>query len=204
MVISDKKLLENISKKDESAFKELYDRYSQSILKQVSSRIKDINAIEDLCQEFWLFVWTSSSLIRINEEGDASKSLFYILSKRILDYYRHITKSIIIQNENIENDVSKNIQYCHVFEDLVEKDIIELVDQLVNKLPQLDQKIYQLRIKRGYPIKETANQLSISEKTVQSHMTKITSEIRSQLTFISLFVNSSILLNFYDYLNSFL
>ncbi|MFV0539165.1 MAG: RNA polymerase sigma factor [Dysgonomonas sp.] len=188
---TDKDLLNDISKKDELAFKELYDRYSKPVFKQVSSRITDINIIEDLLQEYWLFIWSSSSLIRLDEKGDASKSLFFILSKRILDHYRNAGKNIVYNKDNFENTISSELQYTHVFEDLIEKEIFELIDQLIANLPELDKLIFDFRIRKQLSIKETAAELSISEKTVQNRMTKISSEIRSQLTLVSIFITSS-------------
>lgn len=109
MVKSDRELLDRIAKKEETAFDELYNRYSKSILMQISSRISNVDAIEDLCQEFWLFVWSSNHLIRTDENGNASKSLYFTVSKRILDYYRNSAKAIVTSKENIENNTVTDI-----------------------------------------------------------------------------------------------
>ncbi|MBP1618814.1 MAG: sigma-70 family polymerase sigma factor [Bacteroidetes bacterium] len=178
----DKDLLEGILKKDESSFKELYDKYSGITLRQISSRVADTDTAKDLLQDFWLFVWTSANLVRTDDKGNASKSLFFILSKRILDYYRHVAKSITENVDDMEKIADQNLQYSHVMENIIGKEIDLLIDQLMSQMPELDQLIFKFRIKKQFSIKETAAELSISEKTVQNRMTKISSELREKLT----------------------
>lgn len=201
MITSDKELLERISGKEEPAFKELYERYSRPILRQISSRIGDADAIEDVCQDFWMFVWSSHHIIRTDENGDAAKSLYFILSKKILDYFRNTARNIISCNENVENYISPDIEYNHVFEDLVEKELTDLLARLINELPELDQRIYQLRIKGNYSIADTAAKLAISEKTVRNRMTGITSKIRTELSIINLIISSSVIYEFIQNIN---
>jgi RNA polymerase sigma factor (sigma-70 family) len=178
----DKDLLEGILKKDEGSFKKLYAKYSDITLRQISSRIADADTSKDLFQDFWLSVWTSAEWVRTDEEGNASKSLFFILSKRILDYYRNLAKNLTENVDDIEKIVDQRLHYSHVIETIVEKEIDLLIDQLISQMPELDQLIFTFRVKKQFSIRETAAELSMSEKTVQNRMTKISSELREKLT----------------------
>lgn len=177
----DKDLLMGIRKKNEDSFKMLYDKYSDITLRQISSRIADKDAVKDLFQDFWLYVWTSADLLRIDEKGEASKSLFFILSKRILDYYRNAAKNITENLDSIENLAGENLLYSHVVENILEKEVFDLVDQLIDNMPEIDQLIFDYRIRKQYSIKETASELALSEKTIQNRMTKISGELRKKL-----------------------
>ena len=182
MEVLDNKLIAGIQKKDEESFKLLYDKYSLITLKQISSRISDQYAVKDVFQDFWLYVWTSANLIRIDNDGNVSKSLFFILSKRILDYYRNSSKSRTENLEHIDNLSNDTLQYSHVMESILEKEILQLVDQLMNNMPEIDQMIFDYRIRKNYSIKETALELSIKEKTVQNRMTKISKTLHEKLS----------------------
>lgn len=200
---SDKDILIAIATQDKVAFSELYERYSDPVLKRLCSRIGDLYVAEDLFQEFWMFIWKSPLLVRVDEEESAAKSLYYILSKHILDYYR-LSQKILSSKENLnESSNIKELQYSHVSEEVIEKDIALLIDQLVAAMPDLDRHIFNLRVKKQYSIKETARMLKISEKTVQNRMTGIRGDIKSQLTGLSIVVGSEVALKILQYLERF-
>lgn len=133
----DKELLDGIRNREEGSFKILYERYGEITLKQIGSRISDADTAKDLYQDFWLSVWTSTELIRTDELGDASKSLFFILSKRILDYYRDQAKRAVDSVGDMENVVDGRFYYSHVLESIIGKEISQLVDQLLGEMPEL-------------------------------------------------------------------
>lgn len=198
---SDKNILMAIATQNKDAFSELYERYSDSVLKRLCSRIGDLYVAEDLFQEFWLFIWNSPLVVRVDENENAAKSLYYILSKHILDYYRTSQKVLLSRNSVDDSSEIKELHYSHVSEDIIEKDIALLIDQLVAAMPDLDRHIFNLRVRKQYSIKETAKMLKISEKTVQNRMTGIRGEIKSQLTGLSLVVSAEAIAKLLHYLD---
>lgn len=193
---TDEELLSDIiSNKDEKSFTLLYDRYSIFILNLINSRLSNTDEAADLLQDFWASIWLSPQLVRVDEKGCAKKSLQYILSKRILDYYRRVYRKIVLSKEvDYENQPQAEPFYSHVLEDLLLKEI----EALVNALPKKERIIYNLRMKKQYSVKEIASMLGISEKTVQNRLSMISKKLRYQQSSLSILINIEIILQILD------
>jgi RNA polymerase sigma-70 factor (ECF subfamily) len=55
-------------------------------------------------------------------------------------------------------------------DEIIYNDLIEILNKAIGKLPQKRQEIFKLSRMQGLPYKEIAQKLSISEKTIETHM----------------------------------
>lgn len=179
--MTDQELLENIAQKDPSSFKALYDRYSDTLNGWAYSRIKDREATADLMQEFWASLWLNPQNMRPDEEGSVRRFLLQNVSFRILKYFHKQSVSVEIANDEIVAGQIQSLSYNHVQEEMDEKEIRRLIDGVLETLPVLQRRIYELRCMEQRSVKETASILEISESTVRNGLSAARSVLREKV-----------------------
>ena len=179
--MTDQELLDRIAEKDSKAFDVLYNRYERLFYRWVFSRLNDYDAACDITQIFWIAVWTSPTGIQVNEQGSAKDYLLRNLTFRILKQVQKEANKMEISNENLLGKQVENLTYTHISEDFYVKEILHLMDEILKNLPPLTRKIYELRHVEHRSVKETAEALSISEKTVRNGLSSALSTLRQEL-----------------------
>jgi len=179
--MTDQELLDRIAEKDAKAFDVLYNRYERLFYRWVFSRLNDYDAACDITQIFWIAVWTSPTGIQVNEQGSAKDYLLRNLTFRILKQVQKEANKMEISNENLLGKQVENLTYTHISEDFYVKEILHLMDEILKNLPPLTRKIYELRHVEHRSVKETAEALSISEKTVRNGLSSALSTLRQEL-----------------------
>lgn len=182
---SDKQLLEAILRKEESAFNELYSRYWRLLYQWAFSRVKDREMAQDILQIFWMQVWEQPQKMKTDQKDAVRSFMLHALSYRILDYLKSTEFRLAgVENSRIENN-SDLVVYTHILEELEIKDLHTEIDRILDTLPEVARKVYLLRERKKMTVKETADRLLISEKTVRNNLSLVLVAIRKQLSNIS-------------------
>ena len=159
----------------EPAFAQIYDRYQKKVFRFFLKRIMNHETARELTQETFVKLWKSG--------GEAH--LFTIASSILIDHLRrraHERKRLSGLANKINADSSPANSSPHrAFETA---DYLKVV---VRDLPPARKKIILLKMGAGFTNKEIASQLSISEKTVEDHVTKALRHIRAILSILLLF-----------------
>lgn len=179
--MTDKQLLERISRKDERAFRMLYDRYRKLFFGWVLSRLNDKEASCDLTQEFWINVWTTPEKVRYDDYGSAKNWLLRHISFGIMDYIRIQCRRLEITDEMLVEQKMGLMVYTHVQEDLDFSELQQIIDSVLRDLPPLVQKVYELRCVRNLSARETARALGVAESTVYNNLSSALMDLRSRL-----------------------
>ncbi len=179
---TDKNLLEAIHERDEKAFNEFYIRYSALLYKWAYKRIGDAEIVNDIAQDFWSKLWVNPQIIKTNNDDSAKNFLLHFYTFRILDYFRDVNKKReLIVPENYLNSLADTTSYTHILEDIQEKEVHDLINEILESLPKLTQEIFVCRWKKNYSIKETASYLNIGEKIVYNKTLVALKNIRSKV-----------------------
>ncbi|WP_310554521.1 sigma-70 family RNA polymerase sigma factor [Flavobacterium sp.] len=187
MKTSDKELLEKIAHKNEIAFNEFYKNYSVLLYKWAYNRIGNYEVCNEVTQEFWSSFWINPDIIKTNEEGSAKNFLLHFFTYRILDYLRANNK----RNKSMANDweydnLESTLSYSHILEEIHEKEIHTLIDEILDTLPALTKEVFICRLKKNYSIEETAAYLNIKKKTVYNRSVSGLKTIRTKVNEINL------------------
>lgn len=178
----DKKLLEEIAKKDEKAFNEFYKKYAPLLYKWVFNRIGDYEASHEVTQDFWSSFWINPNIIKTNDEGCAKNFLLHFFTYRILDYLRsHNKREKSLAYDWEFDNLASTLSYSHILEEIHEKEIHALIDEILETLPDLTKEVFICRLKKNYSVKETATHLNIDEKTVYNRSFLALTTIRSKV-----------------------
>ncbi|MFE2861379.1 MULTISPECIES: RNA polymerase sigma factor [Sphingobacterium] len=102
--IGDKEIWDEIKKGNVSAFEELYYRYANKLLKEVSCRIFDENTVEDLIQDIFLSLWEKRENYQVR--GAIYPYLHGMAINRVLNFYRQhkLTPKFVEIWEQISRD----------------------------------------------------------------------------------------------------
>jgi RNA polymerase sigma factor (sigma-70 family) len=186
----DKKLLEAIAYKDENAFNEFYKRYAALLYKWAFTRIGNAELSNDVTQDFWFNLWTNPQTMKTNNEGSAKNFLLHFFTFRILDYLRAHQKREKSLAYNEHDNLSSTLSYSHILEEIHEKEIYNIINEILDNLPELTRKIFVCRWNDNYTIKETALYLNIDEKSVYNRTFIALKTIRSKIKSVYFYENS--------------
>lgn len=164
--MSDKELLDAISLKNESAFKQFYERYNRLLYRWAYNRTGSIEMTEECLQNFWISVWLEPHKIKTNDKGFAKNFLLHHFTYRMLNFIKDITQNELDRQENYSTgDIQDNLSYSHVEEEFDIQEINLIVSALIQELPENVREAFRLYWQEDYSTKEIAKQLKIDERT---------------------------------------
>lgn len=172
----EKELLIRLIEGDSEAFESIYYAYIERVYYFSYRYLNNSEDAEEIAQDVFSKIWENRS--NINLEKSFSGYLLTTAKNTIFNNYRKKVNhqaycSYIIQY------LQRNMQ--NVEQEIVYKDLMELVEKTIQKLPPKRQEIFRLGRMVGYSHKEIAKKLSISEKTIETHMRLALRDIRAAL-----------------------
>ncbi len=174
-ITNDQKLADVIRLGDERALGKLYDRYWLKLLSIAINRLNSETEAEECVQDVFIGIWRRRELfiITTNMESYLSVAIRNQVMNRLVKRYT--------KKHNPEPQISE-FAYETADSSLLQKELSTLVDGIVSKLPEKCQIVYRLSRLEGKNNKTIAEELNITEKTVEGHLTKAIKTIRKQLS----------------------
>ncbi len=185
MRTSDRQLLDLIVYNDKKAFNEFYKRYARLLYKWAYNRTKDIETTQEISQMFWENIWLSPLSIKTDENGCAKNFMLRFYTFRILDYLKTKQANLCIPTEDtlfLSLEDNEDLSYSHILEELSVKEIHQIIDETIAKLPEIAREIFHLRWEMEYSVAETANKLHLKEKEIYNRYHRILHTIREKIT----------------------
>ncbi|OBW41928.1 RNA polymerase sigma factor [Chryseobacterium sp. MOF25P] len=179
---TDLMLLKKIRNGDQNAFSALYQRYYDSLYKMVFIRTRDKYCTEELLQNLWLKVFENPEFVQVDETGYARKYFFRYMHFRVIDAFKADNKSLKtseIAEESLE-EISAT-EYFQIFEENDIQELFRLIKEVLYEVSDTEQKVYDLRIRQNKSVKETAQLLGVTDKTVHNKLNSVLTKIRNQV-----------------------
>ncbi|MEO8582249.1 MAG: RNA polymerase sigma-70 factor [Flavitalea sp.] len=173
---SDEYLFILLKNSDEKAFETLYERYWQKLFVVAAKRLESASEAEEIVQDIFFNIWKLRFELNIEKSVAAYLSasvrfqVFNGLAKR--KRLRSFSLTIADRYPSCDNAMVNNTRMA---------ELIELLQQTVEKLPQQCKLVYRLSREQGYNRKEIAETLHLSEKTVANHLTRALGILRTVL-----------------------
>ncbi len=178
LTISDtEKIIRRLKKDDKSAVDELFGYYYYPRLYHFSKSILKIETdIDDILQEVFVKIWLNRH--KISNAVTFNAYIFTITKNEVLNLIRSNLRDQTFRNQLFLRSVAEEYQTPNPIEF---DEIKTRIDQLVAALPEKRQQVFILSRTEGLSNKEIAQQLNISEKTVEDHITHAIKYIKSSL-----------------------
>ncbi|WP_299781572.1 RNA polymerase sigma factor [uncultured Formosa sp.] len=168
-------LINRLKVGDEAAYKHLYKLYYSELCNYINTISGSMDVSKDIVQQAYIKVWNKRESLSI--EYSLKKYMFRIAYNLFIDLKREHTKN---------NLLIEQLKY-QVVNDMVESPAVDFDKMLhlliteVDKLPEQCKKVFLLGKKDGLKYREISEELNISIKTVERHMTKALKRLRENL-----------------------
>jgi RNA polymerase sigma-70 factor (ECF subfamily) len=180
---SDRELIKWMANGDQSAFNQLYDRYSKPIYNYILRLINESNFSEDILQETFIAVWQNAG--RFRGEAKVKTWLFRIAHNKAVSWLRRYRKQIR-DHEQIKAETG--IQSSDPQSEAQSVESISIhkwqIEQLTNALNQLStthRAVIELTFIHSFSYKEIGNILGCPVGTVKSRMSYAMQHLRCEL-----------------------
>ncbi len=170
------------AKEDLIFFEDLFKQYYATLKLYAVRYVSNEEIAEDIAQDVFFYVWENRA--KIDFTAPMRPYLLKAVFNRSINHSKSkYVKSNVSIEENIDYYIEKYIQssVLHQEDSLLLKEINAEITACVSELPEQCRKVFTLSRNIGLPNKDIANQLSISVKTVEKHITKALKELKAHL-----------------------
>ena len=179
---SDEELLELMTQNSQAAFDELYSRYWKKVLSVAVHKLHDISEAESVVQDIFFSLWKRRS--ELNITGCISNYLMTCVKYSVIKVLNKRRQQRLFEENTIQG--------LTLLDDSTQKylDFSELSRTLavsVGKLPETCRLVYKLNKEEGKSYREIAQQLGLTEKSVDAYLVRARKSLRASLgSFFSL------------------
>jgi RNA polymerase sigma-70 factor (ECF subfamily) len=161
---------------DKSSVDELFTYYYPRLYHFSQSLLKIETYIDDILQEVFVKLWLNRNKIKNVETFNAY--IFTITKNEILNLIRSNLRDQTFKDKLFVRSVAEEYQTTTKFEF---DEIKSSIERIVAGLPEKRQQIFVLSRRDGLSNKEIAQQLNISSKTVEDHITHAIKYIKNAM-----------------------
>jgi len=174
---TDEQLTLLLKKEDVKAFEEVYHRYWKLMFSIAHAKLNSLTDTEEVVQDIFSDLWNRRESIEINTSLKsylAGAVKFQVYTKLAARYRLKQKQESLAANATQEHDLAADEIYRL-------KVIQQQLAAASNELPERCRLVYQLSREQGYSNKKIAYELKISEKTVETQITRALKHLRSVL-----------------------
>lgn len=167
--MTEKELITRLRKGDMSAYEQAFHIYYPRFVRFAEYIVKDLPTAKDLVQNVFLKVWRYRD--RLIESLSLDNYLYVLTKREVLNHLRSCRVMESLPASLAETPVAASA--------LLDNQVdMSFVKEHIRSLPPQRRKVFELSRLQGLSNKEIARALSISEKTVERHITLAGKQLR--------------------------
>lgn len=169
-------IIEGLERREKIVFDYIFNYYYSSLCAFSMQYIDDRNAVEDLVQDFFVYLWVEAPQLKI--KTSLKSYLFASIKNRCLDYQKHhkITEKyrnfILFSTEKDDNSTEQFF---------AESELRQAIQTSLGKLPPRCREIFELSRLSGLSNQEISDKLGISKRTVELQISNSLKILRKEL-----------------------
>jgi len=168
-------MIASLQKGSMPAFEGLFEQYSQKLYRFSYSYLKSESESEDLVQEVFLKIWENRASLKTGTSFQsylftiAFNSIKKSFSKKARQdkYKTALFEFLSVDNPTLENHPD--------YESLLSK-----LDLLIDQMPARRKEIFMKRKKEGKSVRDIADSMNISPKTVENQITEAMNYLKKE------------------------
>lgn len=175
ITFSQNQLLERLRLGDAAAFTEIYDGLAEKLVTYCYNILQDRETCRDLVHDIFLGIWQRRETLNVTT---SLESYLFIAARN--QVFQVMRKGRV--RESVFNEIELKIWGAPTPDNLLyQKELQARLMHIVSDLPEKMQEVYRLSREQHLSHKEISEQLSISTKTVENHLTAALKKIRLSL-----------------------
>ncbi|WP_430816147.1 RNA polymerase sigma-70 factor [Carboxylicivirga sp. RSCT41] len=175
----DKDMLKLLQKGDEDVYRSIFNQLQPALVIYAKEYVPDTDMASNLVQEAFLKMWEKRHSLKVGTI--LSAYLYKSVRNLCLNYLRHLK----VQDKYLGNEQHVQLNYEALkdksAERLLEGEILERIQQAVEKMTPQCRRVFELSRFEGKSYKEIALEMGIAEKTVENQMGKALKVARAEL-----------------------
>ncbi|MBK8807949.1 MAG: RNA polymerase sigma-70 factor [Bacteroidales bacterium] len=168
-------LTAELRKGNRDAFHHLYDAHYNKLCNFCYKVLNDKTTAEEVVQNFMLKLWEKREALHLPDEID--KYLYKAVYNNSIEYLRKKSKVSVTDNFDINHE-----RLSHS-ENMIETvELSSRISSIKKSLPEMTLQIFEMNRNEGLSYPQIAEQLQISVKTVEYHISKALKTFRQNLS----------------------
>jgi len=173
---NDLDLVKRLQQNEEEALTIIYKEYWQIMYMAAYNLVKDRSVCEDIVQEVFISLWQRREKLQIKT---SLKS--YLYTSTVYKVYDHFSKNKKMLKDELFDNFENKIEASNPETKLMHEELIHHLDSIVDTLPDKCKEVYKLSRENMLSNKEIAEQLNISQRTVEGHISKALKILKESL-----------------------
>ena len=162
---------------DEFYFREVFDEYHQKLYFFILYKTKSDYIAEEVVQMAFTKLWQCRQTLQ--EEYTISTQLFRIASTILIDFLRKYNNKDAVTDRLDVLVIEKGIDSTN--EKMRGAELQKRISEAVNDLPPVRKQVFEMSREQGMSYREIAETLSVSYKTVETHIYKALKQIKKHI-----------------------
>jgi len=175
-------LVGELRRRSHAAFEKVFREMGPKLYRFALTYLMNTDIAEDVVQDTFMRFWTT--LDTLPENTRVSTYLYASVKNSCLNYYKHLRVEDANRTKLTEALIFMGSLQYEDCEELFEK-----VQACLQKLPEQQRRVLELKIFRDMSYKEIAGELNLSEVTVHTHIKRAYKTIRETLPVFYLFLS---------------
>lgn len=178
--LSDIALVDLLKQNDEKALSALYLRYWDKLLSVACNRLKEPETAEEVVQDIFFSLWKHRNTLQLKHS--LSSYLAVAVKYRVIDAMRrrYQKRNHELQRSDYEEASSPSAEVS-----VFEQELKEQIEGTIKRLPEKCQMVFRMSREQGLTYKQISAELDISEKTVETHISKALKDLRTNLNTVA-------------------
>jgi len=180
LVFDDTELAQALKKGEQEAYEYIFRTYYNSLCRYAVTFLREPNIAEEMVQDCFCTLYLKRKSLQINQS--LKFYLFQMVRNRCLN---HLKQEKIRQGKLalLHEDLRNREDFFDLVSDASRNhELQKKIRAAVEQLPQQCRKVFELGKYSGLSYPEIANELEVSVKTVEKHMSKALSILREELS----------------------
>lgn len=173
---TDMDLVERLQNNEEVALTIIYKEYWEIMYLAAYNLVKDKSVCEDIVQEVFISLWQRRAKLEIKV---SLKS--YLYTSTVYKVYDHFNKNKKMLKGELFGNFENKIETSNPESKLMHQELVSYLDSIIDSLPTKCKEVYRLSRENMLTNKEIAEQLDISQRTVEGHISKALKILKESL-----------------------